>query len=390
MSGTALYPHIVAMVYGSPWAIDPDTMAVIVGILSGRLEGVSLSPDEIEARLTEAAAQNGPRAGGKTESKIAVVPIYGVVSQRAGMLANSSGGSSVESIRRSFRGAMADKDIDGVLFEIDSPGGSVAGLPELADEIRSMRGNKPITAISNSSAFSAAYWLGAQADEFYSTPSGRVGSIGVVTVHEDRSGQLSKAGIKPTYITSSKFKAEGNMAEPLSKDAKDEAQREVDAYHGMFVQAIANGRGVEASTVESDFGQGRSVLAQDAMERGMIDDVMTLEQAVVRTAELASTRSDVVSQGSHAGQVPVSEPFATRLERVLAEAEAVAAHAHERAAMRTEQGRRLGEDTRSRLEALTASLGALVAAGPEPKAGSTASKVQVLDLMIRSLEHRSE
>jgi ClpP class serine protease len=242
--------------------------------------------------------------------------------------------------------------------------------------------------VANHVAYSAAYWLGSAAEELYVAPSGGVGSIGVVAVHEDRSGALAQRGIKPTYITSSKYKAEGNPTQPLDKEAKAEFQREVDGYHGMFIEAVAASRGVDSAEVEADYGQGRTVRAKDALERGMVDGVHTLDSALQRTADLAANRTAVVSPAAQALTAPVLEPFATRLERVLAEAEALAAHAHERSMMRAEQGRKpLSSDTRGRLVALQSSLDALVAAAPAQP--MSASRVQYLDLMIRNLQENT-
>lgn len=384
MTSKAIYPHLLASVFNRPWAIHPDTMGVIVEVLTGRVAGLRLSEEEISIRLAAAAERQGPREGGKTDSKIAVLPMYGTISPKAGLLSNASGGASIESMRRDFRSAMADKDIDGIVFDIDSPGGSVEGVPEFADEIREARGTKPIMAVANNSAHSAAFWLASQADQFYVTKSGQVGSIGVISVHQDKSGFLAKEGIKPTFITSSQYKAEGNSAEPLSEEGIAYAQHMVDTYHSMFVEAVSQGRGVGVDAVESDFGKGRVRVAMDAAEAGMVDGIMSLEGVVQNAATVAQQGASVVSHGSLVGATPVLESFADRLARVLGEAEAVAAHAHERSAMRSEAGRSLSQDTRSRLEALRGTLETLVAEEPA-RSPDLSAKVRQLDMHIKLL-----
>lgn len=388
----AVYPHVVAAVFNRPWAIHPDTMDVITQVLSGRIEGWRFSPDEIEARLMEAAEQHGPREGARQQKTVAVLPMYGVITPRAGMLANASGGTSVESMRRALRASLKDPEVSAIVLDIDSPGGSVDGIPELAAELREAREQKPLYAVANTSAFSAAYWLGSQAGEFFATPSAAVGSIGVIAAHEDHSQRLAKEGIKPTYITSSPYKAEGNHAEPLSDEAKAAVQHDVDAFHAMFLQDVAMGRDATPDVVSADYGQGRVVIANDALERGMVDGIATMEQVVSRAAQagvehVAMAATHVVSLLPTFGEVtPVLESFAVRLDRVLGEVEAVAAHALERKTMRADAGRDLSAATYERLQAVARSLEALVAEAPAKPNTDTAVKVQALQAILKTYE----
>jgi signal peptide peptidase SppA len=310
---------------------------------------------------------------------------------------------------------MADDDVGAVVLDIDSPGGAVDGIPELAAEIRAMRDTKPIVAMSNTSAFSAAYWLGAQASEFFASPSASVGSIGVLSVHEDHSERFAQEGVKPTIITSAEFKAEGNRASPLSDDARANMQSEVNAFHEMFVQDIVAGRMFAPDVIEADFGKGRTVMAKDAVGIGMIDGVGTFEDVIARAADMAvahagaqqvsaSRTIDITNHSSaevfsetlaewipgvvnHSllGTTSGLKPFAIRLERVLAEAEALATHAKERRAMREGQGRLLSTTTREQLAALSATFATLVSetVSPEPKRRAS---VAGLEAMLRSYE----
>jgi ClpP class serine protease len=157
----------------------------------------------------------------------------------------------------------------------------------------------------------------------------------------------------------------------------------------MFLDAVAQGRDADVDAVGTDYGEGRTVRAKDALERGMVDGIHTMDSALQRTADLAANRPGVVSSQAQAATAPVLEPFATRLERVLAEAEAVAAHAQERAMLRAEQGRKgLSDSTLGQLVALRDSLSTLVAAQPTQYPVS-ASKVQYLDMMIRTIRSTS-
>ncbi|WP_052688250.1 S49 family peptidase [Xanthomonas sp. MUS 060] len=97
-----------------------------------------------------------------------------------------------------LRQALADDTVSQILIDIDSPGGSVYGVAELADQIQSARSIKPVVAVANSLAASAAYWIGCAAGELYVTPGGEVGSIGVWQAHFDYSQALAADGVTPT------------------------------------------------------------------------------------------------------------------------------------------------------------------------------------------------
>jgi len=131
-------------------------------------------------------------------------------------------------------------------------------------------------------AASAAYWIASQADEIVITPSGRAGSIGVYTAHDDVSAALEKAGIVRTYISAGEYKVEGNEAEALGKDAKAFIQARVDESYKSFVDDVALGRGVSAETVLADFGKGRMFGAVEAKKRGMVDTIATLSETLAR------------------------------------------------------------------------------------------------------------
>ncbi len=132
----------------------------------------------------------------------------------------------------------------------------------------------------NALAASAAYWLAASCDEIVSTPSGQVGSIGIITAHLDTSKADDAEGVTKTVISAGKYKAEGNG--PLTEDARAAIQARVDEAYGVMVSDIARGRGVKAAEVQNGFGEGRVVSAQQAKDLGMIDRIATMDETVSR------------------------------------------------------------------------------------------------------------
>jgi signal peptide peptidase SppA len=206
------------------------------------------------------------------------------------MMSNISGGTSTEKLTSSFRSALNDPNVKAIVFDVDSPGGYTDGIPELADEIYSARGQKKTVAVANSMAASAAYWLACACDEFVLTPSSVVGSIGVFAEHEDVSQANEKEGVKVTLISAGKYKTELNSSNPLSDEARNAMQALVDSFYGMFVKDVARGRGASQEAVMQGFGQGRLVAATLAVKQGMADSVATLDQTLARFGVSTSTQ----------------------------------------------------------------------------------------------------
>ena len=155
-------------------------------------------------------------------------------------------------------------------------------MGELAAEIMQARNVKPVVAIANSLAASAAYWVGCAASEFFVTPGGEVGSIGVWQAHEDWSKAMEDAGVKVTLISAGKYKVEGNPYAPLDQDAQDFMQSRTQDYYQSFVKAVAKGRNVSIDSVRNGMGQGRVLGSDAALQEKMVDGVMTFDEVVKR------------------------------------------------------------------------------------------------------------
>ena len=221
------YHHVAKALTERPWAVQPQMLGLMADILRTRVEVGPLSEDEIAKRLAAAQAENGDRNGPAMAGSVAVIPMYGVISQRMGMMSQMSGGTSIDELRQSLRQALADPAVSAVVLDVDSPGGSIDGVTEFAAEIRQARaGAKPIVAQVNTLCASAAYWLAAQCSEIVITPSGEAGSIGVYAMHEDVSKAQEMEGVKTTLISAGEYKVDGNSFEPLSDTARSNIQRE--------------------------------------------------------------------------------------------------------------------------------------------------------------------
>lgn len=278
------YHFVLSAFYGTPWAIDPSKLDIIEAALLARVFGAVSDTsfiDRAEAALEPTARTDedeDEEAKARRRGPTMVIPVRGTITPRPSLF--SSGGTSAEGLGRQIDAAVTNKYVKQIVLDIDSPGGSVYGVEEAAKKIRAARDAKPVIAVASPIAASAAYWLGSQATKLYVTPSGSVGSIGVIMRHFDQSKRLENEGLKVTTITSGKYKDEGSPYKPLTEEAAAYKQQESQSYYRKFLQAVADGRGIDAGTVESRYGQGRMLLADDAVKAGMADGVSTTEQVV--------------------------------------------------------------------------------------------------------------
>lgn len=293
------FPHVLAAFYGSPWAILPAKLQEIEAVLWRRIAGGTqpVEPVAFDDSDDFTPSSNEKQKPYKLQGAAAVIQVYGTITPRPSVFSSWSGGTSAEGIGRAVEQAAADPQAEAIVLDIDSPGGSVFGMPEAAGKILAARKSKPIYAVANHVAASAAYWIATQAHTIAVTPAGQVGSVGVIWAHTDYSKFEEQLGRKTTYITAGKYKAEGNQDNPLDPDAAGEMQRVVNEYYAMFLAGVAKGRGVKAERVERDFGQGRMSLAAQAVELKMADRVATLEQIVaeVNASRTAKTRRKVAA-----------------------------------------------------------------------------------------------
>jgi HK97 family phage major capsid protein len=277
-----------------PWALAPGKLAEIAAIIAAKAESGKIPTEsEISAIDARIRGESKKSVGGT----VAVLPMFGTMSRRMGMLGAMSGGLSVETFSKAFQELVDDESISAIVIDVDSPGGSVYGIEELSQQIFDARSKKRIIAVADQLMASAAYYVASAADELVVSPSGEVGSIGVIAIHFDHSEQLEEEGIKVTIIKSGDRKGEGNPFEGLSDEAAEHMQSMVQAYYDQFIAAVARNRGVSAEVIEANYGQGLTFDAKRALERGMVDRIATLDQVL---SELTGGTSVVSSSDGNA------------------------------------------------------------------------------------------
>jgi signal peptide peptidase SppA len=277
--------------------MDPRHAAAFVSAaLAAVVRGTPFEPPattrDMETSRNAARRTDVGRAAGGAPLAIAVLPVIGPILHRPEDAA-WFGGVSTLRLRERLATAVNDPSVGAIVLNIDSPGGIVDDVPELAAEILAARAIKPIIAVANTMAASAAYWLASAASELVVTPSGDVGSIGVWTMHADYSKFMEAAGVDVTFVHAGRYKVEGNPYEPLGETAQTYMQSRVDFTMNQFVQAVATGRGVTPDVARgASFGEGRMRDAYAAKRTGMADRVASLDETLARVGtKLAAQRS---------------------------------------------------------------------------------------------------
>jgi len=294
---------IINLVQGQIWAILPEQLDAIHNILFARYFGNGVDLEQVSIELGREldnkfevthhqVQQHYAGTDGRTVRtayNVGVVPIHGTIAKRMNMFHEVSGGVSTEILKKTIQDMVSNPDIDAIVLDIDSGGGTLDGTMELANAIFEARGVKPIVAYANGIMASAAYWIGSAADIVTAYETTSIGSIGVFTAHYDYSQQNEKMGVKPTFIYQGKYKTMGNEEEPLSPEAKDYLQKHVDQAFKLFVDSVAKNRDISTDDCMKNLVDGSQMFfAADAKERGLIDDIMSLEQTIEMAANMAA------------------------------------------------------------------------------------------------------
>lgn len=282
----------------SPWAIMPDRLLEIQAIYATHLRGEKIDIEAIEARLGRPLA-NDQQEYEVRDGGVAVLPISGVISAKANMFTRISGGTSAQMLVQQVNSMRADPRVKSAVINIDSPGGSVFGIPELADAIKALAGDKPTVSVSTGTMASAGYWIGSGANAVYASGATDViGSIGVVMTHNYNP---KAGGGVTTEITAGKYKRMASDSKPLDKEATAYLQQQVDHIYSVFAETVAANRRVGVDDVLTNMADGRIFIGSQAKAAGLIDGIASVDTLVERLAsnpeKFATRRKAVFALG---------------------------------------------------------------------------------------------
>ncbi|WP_145566734.1 S49 family peptidase [Yersinia aleksiciae] len=270
-------PHLAQRLFNTPLALHPHKAEVVMAALTDRFGLTRIQSNADWDCDDDSFSRKGRDCGYDVIEGVAVIPVQGTLVQKLGTLRPYSGMTGYDGIRASFLTAMNDDAVKGICFDIDSPGGEVAGCFDLVDEIYAARGAKPIWSILSENAYSAAYALASAADRIIVPRTGGVGSIGVIVMHVDWSQRIKSDGVQVTIITFGSRKAESNPYEALSEEAKKAIQSDVDEMGRLFVSTVSRNRGIAERTIRDT--EAACFLAADGVQLGLADQVASPDVA---------------------------------------------------------------------------------------------------------------
>ena len=275
-----MLPHLAARLFGTPLLVHRAKLDVILAVLGERLNLAAPAAD---------LAIPVPRVTPAQPSGIAVIPIHGTLVKRVLGMEAASGLTSYGGIAQEIDAALADPLVQGILLDIDSPGGEASGSFELARQIRHAATQKPVWAVANDAAYSAAYALAASAQRLIVTETGGVGSIGVIALHIDQSAKDAQEGYRYTAVTAGAHKNDFSPHHPLSDEAKAELQAEVDRLYGLFVEHVTAMRSLNADAVRAT--EAGLYFGANAITAGLADAVSSFETALTDFSLFLSARN---------------------------------------------------------------------------------------------------
>lgn len=305
MNHISSMPHLASRIFGTPLLIHPRKLDVILSVLGPRL-GVAMS-DDSQQLIKHLAAQAPPANPTSLTSNIAVISVSGTLVRRAAAVDAASGLTSYSAISAQLAQAVRDPAVNAILLDIDSPGGEAGGAFDLADQIVAARQVKPIWAVANDDAFSAAYAIASAAARVYVTRTGGVGSVGVIALHVDQSQRDAMNGLRYTAVYAGDRKNDMSPHAPLSTDAAQALQAEVDRLYGLFVSTVAANRNLSVQDVQDT--EAGLYFAQDAIDVGLADVVGTLDDALIALSEELQTKTTSIARIQGSGrEMGISTP----------------------------------------------------------------------------------
>lgn len=272
-----------------PWLLTESILNSVKEVALRHMQGDKLDPisvDQIVAVRKAASDETEPRF--KIFGDVAVVTIDGIILKRMGFIERASHlGTSTAEIQKNITAALNDPDVKAIVLDIDSPGGSVAGIEETGNLIAKVNKAKPVVAYTSGIMASAAYWLGSQASSIVSVRTAELGSIGVYMVVVDSSKLHSDAGVTVNVVRSKgDFKGTGEIGTKLTDTQRAMLQAVVDDLYDVFVSNVASGRGMSIKDVKR-IADGSISVGKSALSIGLIDKLGDLNDAVALAGELS-------------------------------------------------------------------------------------------------------
>ena len=260
------YAHILHALYEEPWLISATMHSQLCDIVKAHISGDAHVPGGRADMYKDA---EGKASDIEVIGGIAVIPFSGVVGQHIGMMERSSGVMDINDFTTNLQRALDRDDVKGILIDVNSPGGTITGVPEAGDMVNEAKSIKPIVAFTDSLMASAAYWVASGCSAIVCTPSANVGSIGVYCAILDSSKAFELSGLKQELFKEGKYKAIGMPGIALTDEQREHIQSQVSMLYGWFTTTVVEGRG----TVDQSVMEGQDFRGEEAKRSNLVDVV---------------------------------------------------------------------------------------------------------------------
>jgi len=288
-------PLIAERLFNTPLLVHPAKLDAIIAGLAHRL-GIAHYQAPEPSVFTSQSGKRSENGMYRMVGDIAVLDIFGVLAHRGGLQADSSYILGYQTIARQLDAAANDGAVKGIVLNLDTPGGEVAGAFDLAQMIRDMRGDIPVRAVAGDLAASAGYLIASAAGTPAVTQTGYAGSIGVVMRHVDFSQALANEGIRVTHIFAGDHKIDGNPYAPLPEGVRERFQTEIDELYRLFVETVSANTGLSQDDIIGT--QARVYRGVEAVKAGLASGIATPDQVIAELQQFVSKRASANSRRS--------------------------------------------------------------------------------------------
>ena len=283
--------RLAELIFNTPLLISEQKLNSILHAVGPRF---NLDVSGISPEMAVKSDEERRRCGYRVDDGVGIIGIYGPLMHRRLAADYPSGGpTTYGEIRTALQSALSDDGVQSIMLDIDSPGGMVSGVFDLAESIRQAHAIKPVTAFVNESAFSAGYLLASAAGRIILPRTGSVGSVGVVYTHVDFSRAEDQAGVTVTHVYAGRRKIDATPHAPLTSDALSAIQSEVADLYDLFVKSVAGYRNIDESVVRGT--EAATYLGHLALDAGLADEITNHAQAFLYSKSTGSSRKGITS-----------------------------------------------------------------------------------------------
>lgn len=293
---------MVDVIYNNPWLIEPEYGKKLLEAYRGYKDKDMLAYDgyavpkaeEGQDELIASTSRWNPRI----VNGVGIIPINGIIMRYANNINFMCGnGTATGLVHRQVKEFLEDSDVKAILFDIDSGGGEATGLYDLTDTIYNGRDIKPIYSfVSGTACASAAYWIASATSKIYANQTAMVGSIGVVSAYRKEEDE--------TTIEFVSAQSPKKRLSPESDKGKVAIQKRVNQYADIFINRVALFRGLEPEAVIKGGDYGNVLIAEDALNNGLIDAIGNIDLVINDLLKESSMNDNETKQE---GLSPVSE-----------------------------------------------------------------------------------